>query len=486
MSGSLPLPSPSPFPSCDYSEWSPTWVLIPSVYLLVFVVGSLGNGLVLWVYLDRRVRGRGRIGSCSKSSQTSDPPPCRSPTSSRSVTESLIASLALADLAFVMTLPLWATYTALGYHWPFGHVLCQVSSYIVALNMYASVFSLTGLSVERYCVITRQRGNGSKQGRSTTRAKWIVGMVWLAAGILALPALLLRTVREVDLDMGADGEEQDGHASSCLCDMDYSSLISSELDPAASEQAEMMWSAALGLKSTLLGFLLPLVVLLLCYGWLGRLLSRHFSLGVRPDHTRQRRLLRIIITLVLAFFLCWLPFHTNKTLSAMVELGILPFSCSFDQWLVAAHPYSICLGYINSCLNPLLYACCDPALRKHCSGLLMCVWVKCRGQRRGEEEQRKSSPIPSGTHEVTVSRDEQWRGKQTDVANRLWDRAGPFLWKIPKQDCENQIIISHSSVRFSMNFTPSREQVANIVWELINRQDPINVFPWHHARVKRS
>lgn len=403
MSGSLPFPSPSPFPSCDYSEWSPTWVLIPSVYLLVFVVGSLGNGLVLWVYLDRRVRGRGRIGSCSKSSQPSDPPPCRS-TSSRSVTESLIASLALADLAFVMTLPLWATYTALGYHWPFGQVLCQVSSYIVALNMYASVFSLTGLSVERYCVIIRQRGNGPKQGRSATRAKWIVGTVWLTAGILALPALLLRTVREVE----ADGDRQDEHAFSCLCDMDYSSLISSELDPAASEQAELMWSAALGLKSTVLGFLLPLVVLLLCYGWLGRLLSRHFSLGLRPDHTRQRRLLRIIITLVLAFFLCWLPFHTNKTLSAMVELGILPFSCSFDQWLVAAHPYSICLGYINSCLNPLLYACCDPALRKHCSGLLVCLWVKCRGQKGGEKnEQRKSSPIPSGTHEVTVSRDEQ-------------------------------------------------------------------------------
>lgn len=293
MSGSLPFPSPSPFPSCDYSEWSPTWVLIPSVYLLVFVVGSLGNGLVLWVYLDRRVRGRGRIGSCSKSSQSSDPPPCRS-TSSRSVTESLIASLALADLAFVMTLPLWATYTALGYHWPFGQVLCQVSSYIVALNMYASVFSLTGLSVERYCVIIRQRGNGPKQGRSDTRAKWIVGTVWLTAGILALPALLLRTVREVDLEEEADGDRQDEHAFSCLCDMDYSSLISSELDPAASEQAELMWSAALGLKSTLLGFLLPLVVLLLCYGWLGRLLSRHFSLGLRPDHTRQRRLLRII------------------------------------------------------------------------------------------------------------------------------------------------------------------------------------------------
>ncbi|NP_001373294.1 apelin receptor 2 isoform X1 [Danio rerio] len=408
MSGSLPFPSPSPFPSCDYTEWSPTWVLIPSVYLLVFVVGSLGNGLVLWVYLDRQARGRGRIGSGSKSSQTPDSPPCPSPTSTRTVTESLIISLALADLAFVMTLPLWAAYTALGYHWPFGQVLCQTSSYIVALNMYASVFSLTGLSVERYCVITRQRGNGSKQRTSSTRARWIVGIVWLAAGVLALPALLLRTVREPDLESGDDGDWQAGQSSSCLCDMDYSSLISSDLDPAEAEQAELMWSAALGLKSTLLGFLLPLVVLLVCYGWLGRLLSRHFSLGLRPDQKRQRRLLRIIITLVLAFFLCWLPFHTNKTLSAMVELGILPFSCRFDQWLVAAHPYSICLGYVNSCLNPLLYACCDPAFRKRCSGLLLCLWVKCKGQRAEEEKQQhQSSAVPSGTHEVTVSKDEQ-------------------------------------------------------------------------------
>ncbi|TRY82410.1 hypothetical protein DNTS_002487 [Danionella cerebrum] len=404
MSESLIFTSPSPFPSCDYSEWSPTWVLIPIVYILVFVVGSLGNGLVLWVYLDRRARGRGRIGSGSKSSQTTDSPPCPTPKTCRSVTESLIISLALADLAFVMTLPLWAAYTALGYHWPFGQVLCQVSSYVVALNMYASVFSLTGLSVERYCVISRQHGNSSNRRPSSTRAIWIVGIVWLAAGILALPALLLRKVRELDLESGEDG---DWHPS-CLCDMDYSSLISSELDPAAAEQAELRWSAALGLKSTILGFLVPLVVLLLCYGWLAQLLSRHFSLGLRPDQKRQRRLLRIIITLVLAFFLCWLPFHTNKTLSAMVELGILPFSCGFDQWLVLAHPYAICLGYVNSCLNPLLYACCDPAFRNRCSGLLICIWVKCKGQRGGEEKQpAKSSPMPSGTHEVTVSKDEQ-------------------------------------------------------------------------------
>uniref|UniRef100_A0A4W5NQF4 Apelin receptor 2 n=1 Tax=Hucho hucho TaxID=62062 RepID=A0A4W5NQF4_9TELE len=286
---------------CDYREWRPTWVIIPSVYFLVFVLGSLGN--------------------------------VRLPDSSRSLTDSLIASLAAADLAFVVTLPLWAAHTALDYHWPFGKPLCQVSSYLVALNMYASVFSLAVLSMERYWVIAgRQR---------SSRAAWVVSAEQLR-------------------------EEDDR------------------------EQAELLWTAALGLKSTLVGFLLPLIVLLICYCSLGRLLSRHFGQGPRPDRRRQRRLLRVIVTLVLAFFLCWLPFHANKTLSMLMDLELLPYSCPFDRTLVAAHPYATCLGYVNSCLNPLLYACCDVAFRKRCRALLQ--WL---------EQASRSSAIPSGTRKET-------------------------------------------------------------------------------------
>uniref|UniRef100_A0A3B1IKH0 Apelin receptor 2 n=1 Tax=Astyanax mexicanus TaxID=7994 RepID=A0A3B1IKH0_ASTMX len=406
--------SPPLLPQCDYSEWPATRVVIPAVYLLAFVAGTLGNGLVLWVYLDRH--GKGRRNSNSEQLQG---PSTGSPSlTSRSVTESLIASLALADLAFVMTLPLWAAYTALDYHWPFGGALCRASSYLVALNMYASVFSLTALSVERYCVITRSNSNNSMQSRATSRACWVVGSMWVAACILALPALLLRAVRKVHLETGDSDsdwlDEEDGSGNSeggtlvCLCDMDYSSLVSPDLDPTAREHAELIWSAALGLKSTILGFVLPLIVLLLCYCSLGRLLFHHFNLGPRPDRQRQRRLLRVIVTLVLAFFLCWLPFHVNKTLSALMELDLLPYSCGFDRWLVAAHPYAICLGYVNSCLNPLLYACCDPAFRRRCRGMVRYSWRS--SARRGGEETRalpsKSSAMPSGTKEE-VEEDEE-------------------------------------------------------------------------------
>uniref|UniRef100_A0A3Q2ULC8 Apelin receptor 2 n=1 Tax=Fundulus heteroclitus TaxID=8078 RepID=A0A3Q2ULC8_FUNHE len=324
--------TPPPF-HCDYSDWSPSFSIIPSVYLLAFLVGCLGNRQ------SRRPSSHAFISS----------------------------SLALADLCFLVTLPFWAAYTALGYHWPFGQPLCQISSFLTALNMYASVFSLSMLSVERYWVLTGRRHSGHP------------------AGLLALPGLLLRSLGEVELDPKS---EDDPGSVVLSCQMDYSMLVGAQLEEAERDRAEMWWAAVLSLKSTLLGFLLPLVILLVCYCSLARLLSRHFGGGPRPDRRHQRRLLRIIVTLVMAFFLCWMPLHVNKTVSVLLEFGFVPYSCPLDQALLAAHPYVTCLAYLNSCLNPLLYAACDPSFRARCRAALL-LWCRActdEAERRGRKE----------------------------------------------------------------------------------------------------
>lgn len=470
-----PSPSPSPLFHCDYSDWSPSFSIIPSVYLLAFLVGCLGNGLVLWAYLDRaegrgtRTAGRscctgifrasqqninsaGRFhqGSCSQkkkencgyssgqscrpsshsSSTTSSYPPSI-PRPSRSLTDSLIASLALADLCFLVTLPLWAVYTAMGYHWPFGQPLCQISSFLTALNMYASVFSLSMLSVERYWVLTGRRHSSHHAPQSCpSRALWILGGVWVLAGVLALPGLLLRSVREVEVDPEYEDDWQqepihptDSGSVFLSCQMDYSVLIGAELEEADRERVEMWWAAALSLKSTLIGFLLPLVILLVCYCSLAQLLSRHFGRGPRPDRRRQRRLLRVIITLVMAFFLCWLPLHVNKTVSMLLEFGFVPYSCSLDQLLLAAHPYVTCLAYLNSCLNPLLYAACDPSFRKRCRGALLMLCRREGGEgteakkdEGQEEKEERSSAFPTRTQEETADRTEEERVEEVAEA----------------------------------------------------------------------
>ncbi|XP_054632998.1 apelin receptor 2 [Dunckerocampus dactyliophorus] len=437
----LTAPSPSPAAllfQCDYTDWSPSLSIIPSIYLMAFVVGCLGNGLVLWAYLDRAegrrspeksagrlccqqggavsaqsvVQRKKKEEKCGRSRRFSSSASSM-PRPSRSLTDSLIASLALADLCFLVTLPLWAAYTGLGYHWPFGQGLCQLSSFLTALNMYASVFSLSMLSVERYWVLTGRRHSGTPPAPLScpSRALWVLGGTWVLAGVLALPGLLLRSVQEVEEEFHV---EESGSVA-YLCQMDYSMLTGSELDDDEREAAEMWWAAALSLKSTLVGFLLPLVVLLVCYCSLARLLSRHFGQGPRPDRRRQRRLLRVIVTLVMAFFLCWLPLHVNKTLSLLLEFGLLPYSCILDQVLLAAHPYVTCVAYLNSCLNPLLYAACDPSFRKKCRRTLKMLMCKmgCRKDGRGMEvkteapREEESSGLPTRTREETADRTQE-------------------------------------------------------------------------------
>ncbi|KAM3610027.1 uncharacterized protein V6R79_024198 [Siganus canaliculatus] len=479
---SLTSPSPSPLPllHCDYSDWSPSLSIIPSVYLLAFLVGCLGNGLVLWAYLDRsegratRVSNRtgiGRLccsgffrttqqnvssagrfqpaslspknkehgGYCSgqsrrpsnHSSTISSSYPPSMPSPSRSLTDSLIASLALADLCFLVTLPLWAVYTAMGYHWPFGQTLCQISSFLTALNMYASVFSLSMLSVERYWVLTGRRHSSHYAPKTfPSRALWILGGVWVLAGVLALPGLLLRSVRQVEAEPEFEDDWQlepvhptDSGSVFLSCQMDYSMLIGEELEEADRERAEMWWAAALSIKSTMVGFLLPLVILLVCYCSLAQLLSKHFGRGPRPDRRRQRRLLRVIVTLVMAFFLCWLPLHANKTVSMLLEFGFVPYSCYLDQLLLATQPYVTCLAYLNSCLNPLLYAACDSSFRKRCRGALLTWCQRSREAREGEsnvaeeEREEKSSAFPTGSQEETAEKTEEGEEERTEIGD---------------------------------------------------------------------
>ncbi|KAH1180398.1 apelin receptor-like [Mauremys mutica] len=311
-----------PGAQCEWpADWAVSFSLLPVLYMLVFVLGLSGNGLVIFTVW-------------------------RGPRAKRRSADTYIGNLALADLAFVVTLPLWAAYTALRFHWPFGSALCKLSSYLVLLNMFASAFCLGCLSLQRYLAIVRSLPR-SRPVRPRASALLPLAALWLLAALLALPALLLR-------------DTQPGPDNLTVCDMDFSGL--------ASAQSERYWRGALSLGTTALGFLLPLLLMTLFYCCIGASLSRHFQ------HLRQerekRRLLRIIATLVAVFALCWLPFHLLKSLYVLSELGLLELPCAFLGLVVLLHPYATCLAYINSCLNPFLYAFFDLRFRAQCRLLL--------------------------------------------------------------------------------------------------------------------
>ncbi|XP_042685064.1 apelin receptor A-like [Centrocercus urophasianus] len=306
------------------ADWEASFSLLPALYALVFALGLAGNALVLLTVW-------------------------RGPRAKRRSADAYIGNLALADLAFVATLPLWAAYTALRFHWPFGAALCKLSSYLVLLNMFASAFCLGGLSAERYRAVLRAAPPPPRAASARLRRPAALGplaALWAAAAAAALPALLLREARR-------DARNR------TLCDLRLWG------EGGGAERA----AAALSLGTTALGFAAPLLLMAVCYCCVGSAVRRHLR-PRRAEAAARRRLLRLIAALVGVFAGCWLPFHLLKSLFVLAAAGLLELPCALLGLISRLHPYATCLAYLNSCLNPLLYAFLDGRFRAQCRALL--------------------------------------------------------------------------------------------------------------------
>lgn len=110
----------------------------------------------------------------------------------------LVRSLAVTDLQFVLTLPFWAVDTALDFRWPFGRVMCKIVSSVTTMNMYASVFFLTAMSVARYCSLASSlRLNSPKM--AAARAKWASFAIWVVSLTVTMPHAIYSTTVQVCL-----------------------------------------------------------------------------------------------------------------------------------------------------------------------------------------------------------------------------------------------------------------------------------------------
>ncbi|XP_056453170.1 relaxin-3 receptor 1-like [Gadus chalcogrammus] len=297
-------------------------VLIALVYLVVCVLGLVGNLLAMFLLRSRR--------------------------SHHSSIDCLVISLALTDLQFVLTLPFWAVDTVLDFRWPFGWIMCKVVSSVTTLNMYASVFFLTAMSVTRYHYLVNSLKMGSP-GRAASRARWASLAIWVVSLVATLPHALYSTTVQVS----AEDE---------LCLVRFSNSDPGHWDP----------QVLLGLYQTqkvLLGFVVPLVVISVCYLLLLRfVLSRRAVVGgegpvgatKRTDQERGRRLrqskvTRSVTIVVLSFFLCWLPNQALTLWGVLIKFDLVPFSKAFYNAQAYAFPLTVCLAHTNSCLNPVLY-----------------------------------------------------------------------------------------------------------------------------------
>lgn len=118
----------------------------------------------------------------------------------------LLVSLAVSDLCVaVLVMPTALLYEVMD-KWTFGNAFCNAWVSFDVLSCTASILNLCAISVDRYWAITKPLEYAIK--RTPRRMMLCVGMVWLGAGCISLPPLLI---------MGNEHFDEDGNAICIVC-----------------------------------------------------------------------------------------------------------------------------------------------------------------------------------------------------------------------------------------------------------------------------
>ncbi|XP_005054414.1 PREDICTED: chemokine-like receptor 1 isoform X2 [Ficedula albicollis] len=311
FSASCPTEQPENTTDHDYYSGLQKTMHILSmvVYSIACLLGVTGNGLVIWI-----------AGFKMK----------------KTVNSIWFLNLAIADFIFTFFLPLSIAYTALGFHWPFGKLLCKLNSTIAFLNMFASVFLLTVISVDRCVSVAFPIWSHNR--RSPELAARIALGTWVLAVLLSSPYLVFR-----DTVVGSR------NVTSCYNNFALSDDYTSE----ATRRLWRMRHKAMIITRFLCGFLIPFMVILICYSIVAvKLKRRQLANSAKPY--------RIIIAVTVSFFLCYFPYHVFS----LLEISKNSSSHEMKLALYIGIPLVSSLAFFNSCINPVLYVFVGPDFKE--------------------------------------------------------------------------------------------------------------------------
>ncbi|XP_016055848.1 PREDICTED: prostaglandin D2 receptor 2 [Miniopterus natalensis] len=235
-----------------------------------------------------------------------------------------VLHLALSDLLAAATLPFFTYFLAVGHSWELGTPFCKLHSSIFFLNMFASGFLLSAISLDRCLQVVRPVW--AQNHRTVAAAHKVCLALWALAVLNTVPYFVFR-----DTIAREDGRVM------CYYNL---LLLSPGPDPDATCNSRQV---ALAVSKFLLAFLAPLAIIA----------SSHAAVSVHLRHRgrpRSSRFVRLVAAVVAAFALCWGPYHVFSLLEARShshrELRPLVWR---------GLPFATSLAFINSVVNPLLY-----------------------------------------------------------------------------------------------------------------------------------
>ncbi|XP_048040666.1 leukotriene B4 receptor 1-like [Megalobrama amblycephala] len=230
-------------------------------------------------------------------------------------TVQLMLNLAAADILCLITLPVWI-YEVLN---SIDQSTCKLFTALVYCSMYSSVITVTMLSVYR-CLRVRHLQLWSRMSRRRERVLLFCG--WALSLLFSCPGVLTQEI------------------------------IKSESKMECERKLDSVAKLIVAVMESLFGFLLPFIIMLTSYYYLHKMATQGaFRQSYRPT--------KLVTRIVIIFFIFWAPHQIIK----LEE--ICAFFLKSQPVLSPASDIAGSLTFINSCVNPFLYAFSSKSLDQH-------------------------------------------------------------------------------------------------------------------------
>ncbi|XP_066546710.1 C-C chemokine receptor type 4 [Amia ocellicauda] len=303
---------PEPCSNHNVKEFG-SWFL-PTLYSLVFIIGLIGNGLVVCVLIKYKKL--------------------------RNMTDVYLLNLAISDLLFVFSLPFWSHYAAMA-EWVFGGFLCKAITGFYLMGFYAGVFFIMIMTVDRYLAVVH--AVAAVKLRSVTLGLVVSMVTWMISFCASFPTIMFSKIKN--------------ESGALTCKSEFP------------EMQRDNWKLITNFEVNIVGLIIPFSVMIFCYSFILQTLKR-----CRND--KKAKAIRLIFLVVIVYFIFWAPYNIVIFLQSLMTLGYLQH-CASIRYMGYAMQLTETFSFIHCCLNPVIYAFVGQEFKKSVRRLLHQWSSKC-------------------------------------------------------------------------------------------------------------
>ncbi|KAK3591119.1 hypothetical protein CHS0354_035934 [Potamilus streckersoni] len=314
---------------------SPESVVVPILFTIVFVVGVVGNGTLIFIVLRNK--------------------------SMRNVPNIFVVCLSVGDLMLLLTSAPFSATVFTFTSWPYGEFMCKFNEFMQTVSVGVSVFTLTALSLDRYIAIVHPMSK--HMGKPTLLTIVTVTVIWVMAVVFAIPDCY---TSRLEYQPTTDNST---YIPVCvLYPYDF----------------PLWYTKGHPMLRFVIFFLVPMIVIGLFYALMAKILilsSKKMpceaTKGLAMNQQQQRQIearlkvAKVVLSFVVIFVICWLPRH----------IYLLWHYWSPSEYNMFWHVFKItgfCLTYMYSCVNPYALYFLSSQFRKYYNRSLFCCCPKAR------------------------------------------------------------------------------------------------------------